>query len=77
MTIKHTKESKLAVSYFRIEPQRFHYLKFILEGYDNLTQLSSLKEHTGVVRIKCTRDSLPELTRLLADLAPDIKRSCI
>ena len=67
-------EHRLSEYFFRIEPQRFHYLKFILEGYDNLAVLSSVLEHTGVVRVKCNRDSFPELARLMADLAPDIKR---
>lgn len=63
-------------TYYRIAPDRFHYLKFILEGYDNLAVLSSVSSRKGVIRLKCSSESLTELLQLLADIAPEIKRPC-
>lgn len=64
-------------TYYRIAPDRFHYLKFILEGYDNLAVLSSISNQGGIIRLKCAPDSLTELLLLLADIAPEIKRPCL
>ena len=61
-------------TYYRIAPQRFHYLKFILEGYDNLAVLSSVSSQSGIIRLKVMNESLPELLELLAAIAPEIKR---
>ena len=36
----------------RIAPDKFHFLKFILEGYDNMAVLSSLNSKEGLVVIK-------------------------
>ncbi len=36
--------------YLIIDPGRFHFLKFILEGYDNLALLSSIKRKEGIVQ---------------------------
>ena len=64
----------LVDTYYRIAPQRFHSLKFILEGYDNLAVLSMMSSQSGVVRIKCSIESLTELLELLAAVSQDIKR---
>lgn len=66
--------ARLVETFYRIEPQQFHYLKFILEGYDNLGVLSAVSARAGVVRIRCCRESLAELVELMRSLAPDIKR---
>lgn len=66
----------LVDTYYRIAPERFHYLKFILEGYDNLAVLSSVSGKTGIIRLKCTEESLPELLDLLTHISPEIKRPC-
>jgi len=68
------KTDNLIDTYYRIAPERFHYVKFVLEGYDNLTVLSSISGKKGIIRLKCVREALPELINLLADLAPDIKK---
>lgn len=68
--------NRLLDTYYRIAPERFHYLKFILEGYDNLAVLSSVSSRQGVIRVKCSPESLPELLQLLAHIAPQIKRPC-
>ena len=69
-----SEQSNLVDTYYRIAPKRFHYLKFILEGYDNLAVLSMLSSQTGVVRLKCSLESLAELLELLAAVSKDIKR---
>ena len=69
-----SQNNSLVDTYYRIAPERFHYLKFILEGYDNLAVLSSISNRSGIVRLKCAPESLAELLRLLADIAPEIKR---
>ena len=69
-----SEQSNLVDTYYRIAPERFHYLKFILEGYDNLAVLSMLSSQSGVVRLKCSLESLAELLELLAAVSKDIKR---
>jgi hypothetical protein len=69
-----TEKSNLVDTYCRIAPERFHYLKFILEGYDNLAVLSMVSSQSGVVRLKCSVESLAELLELLAAVSQDIKR---
>lgn len=69
-----SKQSCLVDTYYRITPDRFHYLKFILEGYDNLAVLSMISAKSGIVRLKCSRESLAELIELLAAVSQDIKR---
>ena len=64
----------LVDTFYRIAPERFHYLKFILEGYDNLAVLSMISSQSGVVRLKCSFESLAELLELLAAISQDIKR---
>ncbi|MCG6930197.1 MAG: DUF4911 domain-containing protein [Desulfofustis sp.] len=64
----------LVETYYRITPEKFHLLKFILEGYDNLAVLSSMSGKTGLIRLKCAHESLPELISLLAAVAPYIKQ---
>ena len=62
--------------YLRIAPDRFHLLKFILEGYDNLAILSSHDMARGIVRLRFISSSAPELTQLLASLAGQLQHSC-
>ncbi len=69
-------ERNLVDTYYRIAPERFHFLKFILEGYDNLAVLSSISNN-GCIRLKCSKASLPELIHLLQDIAPSVKRPCL
>ncbi len=66
----------LVDTFYRIAPERFHVLKFIIEGYDNLAVVSSVSNRHGIVRLKCSRECLPELLALMADIAVSIKRPC-
>ena len=58
--------------YLRISPEKFHFLKFILEGYDNMAVLSSHDMKQGIVRIRYISDSDRDLFDLLTSLAAQI-----
>ncbi len=64
--------SALCSVWLRIAPDRFHHLKFILEGYDNLAILSSGGE-PGLVRLRCARESMAELFALVGAMAPELR----
>ena len=72
-----TKGLALVDTFYRIAPNRFHYLKFIVEGYDNLAVVSSVSNYHGIVRLKCSYDTLPELLSLMAGIAGSIQRPCL
>lgn len=55
--------------YLRIAPDKFHFLKFILEAYDNLAILSSFDQKQGVVLIRHPVEMSGDLMELLASLA--------
>lgn len=55
--------------YLRISPDKFHYLKFILEGYDNLAILSSFQNIAGVVILRFPKEMKRDLFLLLASIA--------
>jgi hypothetical protein len=63
---------KLAEVYLRILPGKFHYLKFILEGYDNLAILSACDYPVGVVVIRYPQEMTAELFGLLSVIAASL-----
>ena len=71
------KKVQLVDLYFIIDSGRFHFLKFILEGYDNLAILSSIDGKRGVVRVKAARESVTELMWVMSDISGDIKKTTI
>jgi len=60
--------------YLLIAPERFHFLKFILEGYDGLAILSSVNGRTGIARIRYPLESETLLFSLLSNIAAKINR---
>lgn len=54
----------------QIDPGRIHFLKFILEGYDNLALLSTRDRRTGLVEVITTHEQEEETRLLLQDLHP-------
>ena len=56
----------------RISPDRIHYMKFILEGYDNLATLSTVNARQGLVEIRYLPESKNDLTDLLTEITSDI-----
>jgi hypothetical protein len=61
--------------YLSISPDKFHYLKSILEGYDGLAVLSSVNGKNGLVRLRYPVDSEHSLFALLSALAPKLSTS--
>lgn len=59
----------LAEVYLRILPDKFHYLKFILEGYDNLALLSAYDCSAGIVVVRYPQETASEVFRLLTAIA--------
>jgi hypothetical protein len=59
---------KLSEVYLRISPGKFHFLKFILEGYDNLAILSSYQGSGGIVIIRYPLEMAQDLFDLLGCL---------
>lgn len=70
-------EDRLVDVYFIIDPGRFHFLKFILEGYDNFAILSSIKGKEGIVRVKTSRESFNDVMILISAIASVIKKPSI
>ena len=68
------KSKRLIDLFFIIDPSKFHYLKFILEGYDNLAVLSSVDRKRGVIRVKTTSYLYNELLELINQIAWKIKK---
>ncbi len=61
-----------ATLYCRIAPERIHFLKFILEGYDGLAVLSTHDRQKGIVTIRYPYEAQPMLLGLLEQLAPSL-----
>ncbi len=59
----------------RIAPDRIHFLKFILEGYDNLAVVSTLDAPAGIVEVRCPEVLEAELAELLSCLDSAIGRA--
>jgi tRNA-2-methylthio-N6-dimethylallyladenosine synthase len=59
--------------YLRINPARYHFLKFILEAYDGLCLLSTVPGKKGCVCIRYPQEQAEVVYALLADLANSIK----
>ena len=58
----------LEVLTLRIAPDKFHYLKFILEGYDNMAILSSLNSKDGLVVVRYPANLAKDIFTLLASI---------
>lgn len=57
-----------------IDPGKFHTLKFIFEGYDNMMILSSINIRKGIIRVKFPYDYLRDVMVLLASISVNIKK---
>jgi hypothetical protein len=63
---------RLNMLYLQISADRYHFLKFILEGYDGMGILSS--ETKGVVVIRYPREIYKELFQLISSIGMKIRR---
>ncbi len=55
-----------------IKPERIHFLKFILEGYDGLALLSTADARQGIVEIRYPPETESDLNNLLQSIEPQI-----
>ena len=55
-----------------ISPDRIHFLKFILEGYDSLAIMSTVDARQGLVEIRYPPEVKKDLTDLLTEITSDI-----
>lgn len=55
--------------FLRIRPGKFHFLKFILEGYDNLAILSACDCRAGLVVVRFPRAMAGDFYALLGAIA--------
>jgi len=61
--------SSLEPLFLRISPDRFHFLKFIIEGYDNLAILSSVDSREGIVVLRYSSGHRAEFFALISRIA--------
>jgi len=64
--------AKFARLYAKIAPQRIHFLRFILEGYDGLAVLSTINAETGVVVMRFPEEARGEIISLLEDMTDSL-----
>ncbi len=55
--------------FLRIAPDKFHFLKFILEGYDNMAILSSINNKEGLVVVRYPKELSRDLFDVLGNIA--------
>lgn len=53
----------------RIDPQRIGYLKFILEGYDNMALVTTVNAKEGHVSIRYPATFYNDLSAIIADVS--------
>jgi len=58
----------------QILPERIHFLKFILEGYDGLAILSTESAEHGIVTIRYPSENEGDLKNLLKSIESQIKK---
>jgi len=66
-------DHRLAHLRVRIAPNRIHFLKFILEGYDGLAVLSTVDRQQGLVELKYPPELQADLDGLLESLAEGLE----
>jgi len=64
----------MGVLFLRISGKKFHFLKFLLEGYDNMALVSSYAHDADVVMVRYTKGMERDLFQLLENIAPYLKR---
>ncbi len=60
----------------RMDPGQVYFLKFVLEGYDNLFMLSTLDKEQGVMILQSADGTQDELARILISLKDRIGLKC-
>lgn len=62
-------QTSLHLLYLRISPTRFHFLKFIVEAYDNIAIISSVDNREGIVVLRYSEGHKEEVFALLSSIA--------
>jgi len=65
--------SSLASLRIRIDPEQIYFLKFILEGYDNLTIMSTVDRIDGVMELKYPPELEEDVKGVLQSMAQRLK----
>ena len=63
----------LAGRRIRIDPEQIYFLKFILEGYDNLTIMSTVDRIEGVMELKYPQELEQDVMGVLRSMAQRLK----
>ena len=63
----------LASCRIRIDPEQIYFLKFILEGYDNLTIMSTVDRIDGVMELKYPVELEEDVKGVLQSMAQRLK----
>ena len=58
----------------KISPERIHFLKFILEGYDGMAILSTVDAGKGIVELRYPAEIESDLKELLHKIKPQIAK---
>ena len=54
--------------FFRIDPSKVYFLRFILEGYDNLFVLSTIDRQDGLVEVHYVESAMDDLCTILTEI---------
>ncbi len=68
-TASRKQDGNIRSSRFRMDPSRVYFLKFILEGYDNLFVLSTIDSERGIVEIQHVEGTRQELNSILMEVS--------
>ena len=66
------KKKRCSLLQMKISPERIHFLKFILEGYDGLALLSTVDAGQGIVELRYPPEIESDLKELLLNIEPQI-----
>ena len=69
------KMKQCSVMRLEIAPERIHFLKFILEGYDGLAIMSTIDSRQGIVEIYYPGEVESDLKKLLHQIRPQIVKN--
>jgi hypothetical protein len=69
------KQKQCSLLRLEITPDRIHFLKFILEGYDGLALLSTVDAGQGIVEIRYPPEIESDLKTLLHNIGPQIVKN--
>lgn len=63
--------------HLRMRPSAVYFLRFILEGYDNLFILTTLDRDEGLVTVQTGEDQLQDLYIILESVQAEIGLDCM